>query len=106
LLPDDMTVLHAEPSQRRRELLFDFRRGDALIRCELIDHGEEYGVQALFLDDGFPISRRMFPPWRNPQQTSRTMAIIWSEAERTALERILPVITAKERSADHGPTRR
>jgi hypothetical protein len=92
LLPDDMTVLHAEPSQRRRELLFDFRRGDALIRCELIDHGEEYGVQALFLDDGFPISCRMFPPWRNPQQTSRTMAIIWSEAERTALERILPVV--------------
>ena len=53
------------------ELLFEFMRGLDRIRCELRDHGEVHGVEAQFLEDGFPVYCRTFNPRLDPTRTPR-----------------------------------
>ncbi len=69
-----------------REKLFEFLRGHDRILCELVDHGQVYGVEAQFLSNEELAFSRMFPPYLDRWRTSREMAIMWAEAERQAIE--------------------
>ena len=70
------------------ELLFEFyvERTKRFYRCELRDHGPEYGVEAQFLDPVDLVFARRFDPRLDPSRTPRAMAIAWAQAERAALE--------------------
>jgi hypothetical protein len=71
----------------RGELLYEFLRGDARIRCELVDHGQ-YGIEARILYNEEHHMSHTFAPWHCiPFVTPRAAAIHWAESERTAIER-------------------
>ena len=55
-------------------------------RCELRDHGPEYGIEAQFLNPVEVLIAHTFPPHLDPTRSSREMAIAWAEEERKAIE--------------------
>lgn len=69
------------------ELLFEFVLGHDRWRCELRDHGEQYGVEAQFLLNGDLERARTFASYMVLTHTAREHAIYWAEQERKALER-------------------
>src|SRR5262245_1319771 len=70
------------------ELLFEFyvERTKKFYRCELRDHGPEYGVEAQFFDPVDLIFARRFDPRLDASRPSRELAIAWAHEERAALE--------------------
>ena len=71
----------AQPSEQ----LFEFLRGHDRFLCELLDHGDPYGVEAQFWqNEEFLIGRR-FDRTMNPTWTPREMAIASAEEERKAI---------------------
>ena len=70
-----------------RETLFEFLRGHDRIRCDLVDHGDVYGVEAqFFINEDFSRSQR-FDPRLDRLRSPRDLAIAWATEERAALER-------------------
>jgi hypothetical protein len=67
---------YVAPARKSRpaEPLWTIRKGDHMIACELLYHGE-YGVEAQFLRDGEWFSGRRFD--------TRAQAVQWAELERT-----------------------
>ena len=68
------------------ELLFEFRRGLDVVRCELRDHGD-YGWEAQFVHAGELLIGRMFRQRLDPTRTPREMAIAWAVEERKAIKK-------------------
>lgn len=71
-----------------RELLFEFYRevDKTRWRCELFDHGREYGGCAEFYcNEEFHLSRT-FAPWLDSSRPARALAAQWAEEERKHLE--------------------
>jgi len=56
-------------------------------RCELRDHGLEYGIEAQFVDPIDLVISRRFDPRLDASRPSREMAIAWAEEERKAMEK-------------------
>lgn len=76
------------PAAKARELLFEFysEPRKTYYRCDLVDHGAVYGVEAQFFDPiDFSTSRR-FDPRLDPSRTPREMAIAWAIEMRTYFE--------------------
>ena len=63
--------------QPTREVLFEFRKDHRAFSCELRYHGE-YGVEAVFLEDGALFYSHRFP--------TKAEAVLWAEIERCAIE--------------------
>jgi hypothetical protein len=61
----------------RHSTLFTFERRGRTITCEL--RYSEYGVEAVFLEDGFLFYSHLF--------ATKTLAVLWAEGERAAVER-------------------
>jgi hypothetical protein len=72
------------------ELLFEVLVGHDRIRCELRDHGTEYGFEVqMFRNEEFEFSRR-FDPRLDPTRRSRDLALQWADGadyERQAAQR-------------------
>src|SRR5256885_1869548 len=89
--PENQAALqHNAPKDAPRvaqpgELLFEFRKGDTRVRCELRDHGG-YGIEAQFFHDGELLIGRTFHQRLDATRTPREMAIAWAEEERKAIE--------------------
>jgi len=80
----------ASPARQPKcgELLFEFyvERTKKVYRCELRDHGDVYGVEAMFFDPLDLVISHCFDSRMNPARTPRAMAVAWAEEERKAIE--------------------
>jgi hypothetical protein len=72
---------------RTGELLFEFLRGHDGFRCELRDHGETCGVEAVFFQNDELLIGRRFDPRLDSSRPSRELAIQWAGEERKAIEK-------------------
>ena len=82
--PNQLPALSRQP--QHGEPLFEFLHGHDRYRCELLDHGERYGVEAQFWRNEELVYNRRFDPGLYGTRTPRAMAIAWAEDERRAIE--------------------
>lgn len=89
---DRSDLLHtAKPAPARQpkpaELLFEFYRESdhSRWRCELRDHGKEFGVEAQFYQNEEFICGRRFDPRLDASRPSRALAVAWAEEERDVI---------------------
>ena len=87
---DDFSKPNQPPAPSRPpqhgEPLFEFLHGHDRYLCELLDHGERYGVEAQFWKNGELVYNRRFDPRLHGTRAPRVMAIAWAEDERKAIE--------------------
>jgi hypothetical protein len=79
----------SDDREHTREPLFEFQRGHDRFLCELRDHGEPYGVEARFFENGEFLCSRRFDWSMTLTQTPRELAVQWAEQERIAIEKTL-----------------
>lgn len=75
-------------TKKPTELLFEFHveATHKTYRCELRDHGEELGVEAIFSDPVELLIARRFDPRLDRSRPSRELAIAWAHEVRRTLE--------------------